>query len=895
MFKNFPELEFDDDDLTAELEKYKQYIKNTLLIKHISVDDAFPELSEQELSKYNNLISIQNEISTTLDNKDLMSFIIEYGKLLNGYFEDNISSGGDPWMMKNSEVQKNIVIMQSVMDLIKGSYHSAETPHCLKFEASMPSVTNTITDQTEFTRIKSLIELLDRHDLDYTVLKTLVEDNYYSIFSENSDPTILLDPQNQYKIVSSNEYPWGSTSRAWKPMIVPDEVKTFPTLKFTDQNIRSLSFWGQRAAPPTDLDDASRNPYLNSFSSKAEANTNFLEEEVYPSESFNSSHIFLDIPGHEDPDQPFIKRIPDAAVTSMLSLLGPDSEQYTEPETIKELTSLKQDGGQTRTFSQILEGEKASSEILYFQINKYLEHSSPGGQAGQHLLQTFWMPNAPEFNPKHFIDSQITSNDDKTFIYKIFAWTAIYGNKYYYKLSGVNAFVTYEQDKPDNLPSLSDFFENNYRNLDIETGAEIFDMLTFISHQIDGNFPLITKSEIQDSGASSDSIYNINFHTETYPDIKLIKVPFHPVGGVVDSTQVFRPPPSPPAVEIVPYEGVDNSLLFLLNARVGATHKDFIVGIEDKDNTQIQTIYEALISSAKGWNANDLEQEFITQDVKRFEIFRLDKKPSSYSDFAPENGGKKIELIPPTTKGTYEGFGGTNFSFDNGPQDLSIVASTAQFRSAVVPNKKYYYTFRVIDQEDYFSNPTPVYQVEIINDGGTIYPLIDIVDFDIENNLQTKKTVRKYIHIIPTLEHSMLNFSHNLGHADFENDTAGSYINKLTGKKPILGIVPNSNLIIPEEHYAEEGKKNYLKLRLTSKKTGKKIDINFRPVHKHNKTTQEEEGFQKGETTPSPDDSSGEGDAWAGSSYGETTPSPDDSSGEGDAWAGSSYYDDNAG
>ena len=59
---------------------------------------------------------------------------------------------------------------------------------------------------------------------------------------------------------------------------------------------------------------------------------------------------------------------------------------------------------------------------------------------------------------------------------------------------------------------------------------------------------------------------------------------------------------------------------------------------------------------------------------------------------------------------------------------------------------------RVIDKDGYFSKPTHVYQIEIVDDGGTIYPLIDVVDFDVENDLQATKPVRKYMHIIPNNE-----------------------------------------------------------------------------------------------------------------------------------------------
>ena len=202
-----------------------------------------------------------------------------------------------------------------------------------------------------------------------------------------------------------------------------------------------------------------------------------------------------------------------------------------------------------------------------------------------------------------------------------------------------------------------------------------------------------------------------------------------------------------------------------------------------------------------------------------------------------------------TVKDWFTGFGGPDMLFTE--QDplvkekiLSVAATSVQFESNVLPNKKYYYTFRVVDMEGNFSNPTPVYQVEIVNDRGTIYTIIDIVDFDWEDSLQTTKSMRKYIHIIPSIEQSMLDYGvagANYNANKFNDDTAATYLQKSEDKEPKLVINEEYKLFQKSTDQLFAGKKEYFKIRLTSKKTGKKCDINFMFKNKHIVTEEEKQ------------------------------------------------------
>lgn len=48
-------------------------------------------------------------------------------------------------------------------------------------------------------------------------------------------------------------------------------------------------------------------------------------------------------------------------------------------------------------------------------------------------------------------------------------------------------------------------------------------------------------------------------------------------------------------------------------------------------------------------------------------------------------------------------------------------ASTGEFVDYISSNKKYYYTFRMVDVHGHVSNPTEIYEIELVNDEGSVY------------------------------------------------------------------------------------------------------------------------------------------------------------------------------
>ena len=122
----------------------------------------------------------------------------------------------------------------------------------------------------------------------------------------------------------------------------------------------------------------------------------------------------------------------------------------------------------------------------------------------------------------------------------------------------------------------------------------------------------------------------------------------------------------------------------------------------------------------------------------------------------------------------------------------------ASYVDEIQPNKKYYYVARCVDFHGNISNPTPIYELEVINDNGLIIPVVKVVDFDKEETKkQAYKSFKRYIKIQPAIRHRLVN----------------------TEKSS------DSNIQLGKDEIAPWDRR--FKLRLTSKSTGKKIDVNF--------------------------------------------------------------------
>ena len=197
----------------------------------------------------------------------------------------------------------------------------------------------------------------------------------------------------------------------------------------------------------------------------------------------------------------------------------------------------------------------------------------------------------------------------------------------------------------------------------------------------------------------------------------------------------------------------------------------------------------------------DAPIRFANDDASgRFEIYRTDVPPKSYEDFR------------------------TNLYAIAGGIDVA----SASMKSKVETNRKYYYTFRAIDQHDNRSNPTPVYQVEIVENNGMMFFISSVYEFPtMEDKTTHTRVFQRFLKINPNMIQSLVNMEETFG-----TQKDGSVSNVASAY-----YAPDDRVILGKAEQ-DVWTKNF-KIRVTSRHTGRKFDINLACKTEYNRQDNE--------------------------------------------------------
>jgi hypothetical protein len=135
--------------------------------------------------------------------------------------------------------------------------------------------------------------------------------------------------------------------------------------------------------------------------------------------------------------------------------------------------------------------------------------------------------------------------------------------------------------------------------------------------------------------------------------------------------------------------------------------------------------------------------------------------------------------------------------------------------------------FRAIDVHGNRSNPTDVYEVQIVENSGVIFFNNKVYNFSersdiISERSSATKDFRRFIRISPNFIQSLINYEQSFANVD-DNSTAYNSV-----EPPVMGLSDES---VWDKRF---------KLRVTSKHSGKKVDINFKCKVKYTKTESEQ-------------------------------------------------------
>jgi len=270
--------------------------------------------------------------------------------------------------------------------------------------------------------------------------------------------------------------------------------------------------------------------------------------------------------------------------------------------------------------------------------------------------------------------------------------------------------------------------------------------------------------------------YLADFNLSVEPTIRVYQVPI-----AVGTTTVLDHPPA--QIDITPYQRKNDSN---------------IIGFLMRNEAPVGSTYPATLSPEEKrakrayLRANNLiETETVAKTsvsaLHMVEVYRRRTKPRSVADF------KNSDLVAQKTIIA---------------EDTELSQTTSLYEEKIPTNHKLYYLFRFINANGTPGHTSPIIQAELVNDGGYKYAVFDnIISVDEGDMAQTGAQSIEFKKIFQLVPHA--------AHIDFDdtevdyNETAASQINNLT-----VGTADDSLW----------GKT--FKIRLTSKKTGRKIDFN---------------------------------------------------------------------
>ena len=259
------------------------------------------------------------------------------------------------------------------------------------------------------------------------------------------------------------------------------------------------------------------------------------------------------------------------------------------------------------------------------------------------------------------------------------------------------------------------------------------------------------------------------------PSIQVLEIPYFS-----DKIISFQSPPQRPQVKFSTKMNSDKSIKISLSHMLGEDIQPFTI-IETSDLQQLA----AMNLFAPNYTA--LEDQYYFQSggtPEYYEVYRLDRKPKSYSDFA-NNKLKDAKSF-----------------FENRRESSSYVS----LGDSIVPNRKYYYMFRAVNIHNHKSNPTIVYEVELIQDADDSKIIVDEFVFEDPPDYSNSKKFISLFQVEPALQQRLL-----------DNNQPSLY-----NKRSVKGYLNNIKLGNAEDSLWG---KNF-KIRIISTTTGRKVDFN---------------------------------------------------------------------
>jgi|7_EtaG_2_1085326.scaffolds.fasta_scaffold00059_8 hypothetical protein len=412
-------------------------------------------------------------------------------------------------------------------------------------------------------------------------------------------------------------------------------------------------------------------------------------------------------------------------------------------------------------------------ETIAYRVEKIGGNVATGGSLG--VLQDFWIAEGKEGDDILLYDSQIKYDQDYT--YNVYAYVLVCGSKY--------SVDTVRLGRPSGIvgEEAADY-EGWYC-------IQWYDPLTAGPetqlYETDEDNALLGINTFIDSTQSISKNYQYlaDFYLNFEASAKIIEIPI--------ATKVLKALDNPPnIVDVSPFQLMDNSQIIGFDIKYDdfTTHYLPPSPIMD-DDYDIRGSYIHSLDMIDIDNA--VEDQVNRISVSRqaaIEVYRVSEKPRSIADF----DNQIISRI--------------DLKIENSKNTLSQTI----FYDKIATNRKYYYLFRAVNEAGIPGFESEIYEAELVDDGAFKYSIFEAyceedLDPTLTHYTEPSKSFKKLFMIKPNINQTIIDDTD----ADISNESHEEM----------------QNVTIGADNLEETIWGNTFKLRLTSKKTGKKMDINI--------------------------------------------------------------------
>ena len=273
-----------------------------------------------------------------------------------------------------------------------------------------------------------------------------------------------------------------------------------------------------------------------------------------------------------------------------------------------------------------------------------------------------------------------------------------------------------------------------------------------------------------------------------YATVKVINTPniiIIPIGLFERKITVIQPPSVFPQVKFVTENNSNNRVDIYLSPTKGEVIEEFIPLLAS-DYTNLEILKINL-----GARGDKVRFRTMPEDGL-YEIFKMDSPPKKVEDF-------KDNLLTEIR--------------------MPYMTNDAVYKDTVLPNVKYYYMFRKINSKGFSSNPTAIYEVELLKDADDSKVVVEEYIPPRPIISQNERKFKSLFQITPAVEHIIFNQEQDY----------------LFNKSTLKGSIDNLTLGTAEKSLW--GKK--FKFRIKSTTSGKIIDYNVTFTLTKNKTEED--------------------------------------------------------